>query len=272
MKGLSIILVLLLVAGLATGAWMLRTPNYEAEQAVHFDASADTEDRLLALERAIAGEREARQLLEEELLVLYAEIERLGEPAEAGEQRVVVNENVSEASERRTRRFSSDPAARRDVLIQGGFSPDRAEWLAVRESELQMEAMQARFEQRHSGEPFDPFDPSLNPGAALRAEIGDAEYEQYLEASGRSTSVRVGAVLESSPGQRAGMLPGDEIIRYDGQRVFNSFELNQQTMTGEPGESVVVDVRRDGVLMQVVVPRGPIGVTTGRGYRGRRGG
>jgi TolA-binding protein len=276
MKVGSIILVLLLVAGLATGAWMLRTPEFETAPAVHFDASADTEDRLLALERAVAGEREARQLLEEELQVLYAEIDRLSESDQPGEQRVVVNENaeenISEAPDRRTRRFSSDPEERRDVLIEGGFSPDRAEWLAVRESELQMEAMQARFEQRRSGEPFDPFDPSLNPGAALRAEIGDTEYEQYLEASGRPISVRVGAVLESSPGQRAGMLPGDEIIRYDGQRVFNSFELNQQTMSGEPGESVVVDVKRDGVLMQVVVPRGPIGVTTGRGYRGRRGG
>ena len=271
MKGVWIILVLLLVAGLATGAWMLRAPEYEAAPAVQFDASADTEDRLRALERAVAGEREARQLLEDELQVLYAEIERLSEPAEPAQARVVAEAPARQLDEGRARFFGSEPEARRDALIEGGFSPDRAEWLAVRESELQMEAMQARFEQRRSGEPFDPFDPSLNPGAALRAEIGDTEYEQYLEASGRSTSVRVGAVLESSPGQRAGMLPGDEIIRYDGQRVFNSFELNQQTMAGEPDESVVVDVRRDGVLMQVVVPRGPIGVTTGRDFRGRRG-
>ena len=142
----------------------------------------------------------------------------------------------------------------------------------MRESELQMEAMQARFEAQRLGEAFDFSDTRLNPGAALRAEIGDTEYEQYLEASRRPTSVRVGAVLESSPGQSAGLQPGDEIIRYDGQRVFNTFELNQQTIQGEPGQSVVIDVRRDGVIMQVVVPRGPIGVTTGRNFRGRRGG
>lgn len=272
MKGPTILLAMLLVAGLAAGAWMLRTSEQPPSPTMQFDASADTEDRLLALERAVAEEREARQLLEDELQVVYAEIERLSEPAGSAEPQTAAAEPVDELVERRNQRFSSDPGARRNELIEGGFAPDRAEWLAVRESELQMEAMQARFEARRAGEPFDPLDPGLNPGAALRAEIGDAEYEQYLEASGRPTSVQVGAVLESSPGQRAGLLPGDEIIRYDGERVFNTFELNQQTMTGEPGESVVIDVRRDGVLMQVVVPRGPIGVTTGRGFMRRRGG
>jgi S1-C subfamily serine protease len=63
--------------------------------------------------------------------------------------------------------------------------------------------------------------------------------------------------------------PGDEIVRYDGTRVFNISDLNRQTMLGEPGESVVVDITRDGMPMQVVMPRGPIGVSTGR-FPGRR--
>jgi hypothetical protein len=40
-------------------------------------------------------------------------------------------------------------------------------------------------------------------------------------------------------------------------------------MLGEPGESVVVDITRDGIPMQLVLPRGPIGVSTGR-LGGRR--
>ncbi|MDH3339232.1 MAG: PDZ domain-containing protein, partial [Gammaproteobacteria bacterium] len=84
-----------------------------------------------------------------------------------------------------------------------------------------------------------------------------------------STSVMVGSVIESSPGQRAGLQAGDLIIRYDGTRVFSTWELNQQTMQGEPGQSVVVDIVRDGMTMQVVLPRGPIGVSTGR-LRGDR--
>jgi hypothetical protein len=46
-------------------------------------------------------------------------------------------------------------------------------------------------------------------------------------------------------------------------------ELTQQTMQGEPGESVVVDIVRDGAPMQIVLPRGPIGVATRRFSRGR---
>jgi len=102
----------------------------------------------------------------------------------------------------------------------------------------------------------------------LRQELGDYEYERYLVANNRPTSVGVGTVLESSPGQVAGLQPGDQIVSYDGQRVFSTVDLNQQTMQGVPGESVVVDFLRDGVPMQVVVPRGPIGIST-RGGRGR---
>ncbi len=43
----------------------------------HFDDSAATEQRILALEAAVSEERRARQLLEDELLILFAEIDQL---------------------------------------------------------------------------------------------------------------------------------------------------------------------------------------------------
>ena len=99
---------------------------------------------------------------------------------------------------------------------------------------------------------------------SLRAELGDAEYERYLDASGRSTNVAVSSVIESSPAQSAGLQPGDEIVRYDGERVFSMTDLTRQTMVGEPGETVVIDIMRNGNIMQVVMPRGPVGITGGR--------
>jgi len=116
---------------------------------------------------------------------------------------------------------------------------------------------------------MDPFDTSLNPDQSLRAELGDTEYEQYLAANGRPTAVRITSVIESSPGQVAGLQSGDQITGYGGLRVFNTMELTRQTMQGELGGSVVVDIVRDGAPMQIVLPRGPIGVTTGRDYRRR---
>ena len=121
-----------------------------------------------------------------------------------------------------------------------------------------------------SGERPENFELIRDPSQALRAEIGDAEYEQYLESYGYPTSVSIGSVLESSPGQRAGLQPGDQIVAYGGERVFNYGDLSQRTMAAEPGQPVVVDVVRDGVPMQVVIEGGPIGISNDRSARRRR--
>ncbi len=74
-------------------------------------------------------------------------------------------------------------------------------------------------------------------------------------------------MLESSPGQRAGLQRGDAIVRYDGQRVFTYGDLNAGQLQGMPGESVVIDILRDGMPMQLVMPRGPIGIEPRRSWR-----
>ena len=74
-------------------------------------------------------------------------------------------------------------------------------------------------------------------------------------------------MLESSPGQRAGLQPGDQIVAYGGERVFNYNDLGQRTMAAEPGQPVVVDIVRDGIPMQVVIDGGPIGISSSRGRR-----
>jgi len=279
MKVISLGLGILLAAGLAVAAYMLSaSPPAQVEApgvdpAIYFDQTADVEQRILALEAAVAEERNARQLLEEELFALYAEIDALGEagraPDNPAEPSVIEQHQRARAALQRARMMDDSTEGRVNTLIEAGFAPDRADWIIRREAELQMAAMQATFEARRTGEPINFLDPSINPDAALRTEIGDAEYEQYLTANGRPTTVSVGMVIESSPGQVAGLRPGDEIVRYNGQRVFNTMELNQQTLQGEPGESVVVDVLRDGVPVQFVLPRGPIGITT-QGFRRRR--
>ncbi|NIL95259.1 MAG: PDZ domain-containing protein [Woeseiaceae bacterium] len=262
-----------LLAGFAAAAIVFNATRNVAEQpalmstdpGIYFDQSAATEDRIRALEEAVAQERNARMLLEEELQALYAEIEELagGGGLVAGPQAIegrVASEQFQEFRRRRSAATGEDRAER---LVEAGFTPDRAEWILTRESELQMEQMQAVFEARQTGERPDPS--ALDPDRSLRQEIGDVEYEQYLEASGRPTSVAVGAVLESSPGQRAGLEPGDEIVAYGGERVFSYSDLAEATMGRESGQSVVVDIVRDGVPMQIVVDSGPIGISN-RGF------
>lgn len=262
------------LAAFAALALLLTTSQPSAPIAApgdYFDQSAATEDRIRALEAAVAQERNARLLLEEELQALYDEIERLDSSQMSEDEQAALTAQRRDSFRERAERFrgESTAASRAERLVAAGFSPDRATWIANREAELQMEQMQLIFEARQSGERLDRSNIGLDPDRALRAEIGDTEYEQYLEANGRSTSVTVGSVLESSPGQRAGLQSGDEIVAYGGQRVFSYGELSEQTMVTGAGRSVVVDIVRDGVPMQVVIESGPIGISN-RGFPRRR--
>lgn len=278
MQKTSLVIVLSLAA--AAGAATLVLQNFDSASSDsaatgvvnHFDEGAATEQRILALEAAVSEERRARQLLEDELLFLFAEIEQLeadredrrGADEELREARGSVD---SEAVSRRQQfREERQSTGRRDAMIEAGMAPDRVDYILRRESEMRYESMQAVYEARNSGEPLE-FNRNLNPDAMLRDEIGDTEYEMYLEANNRSTSVGITSVMASSPGERAGLQAGDEIVGYDGERVFSTSELIQQTMAGGDGD-VVVDVMRDGSAMQIVLPRGPIGVEIGR-FRGR---
>jgi len=225
------------------------------------------EKRLHSLESALEAERQARQWLEEEILFLGSELERLS--MQDGTDRQAAAEPDPGPSEVPVERTS--PRMRgvaRDLarLVNAGFTQAEAEWILHRESELQMQALRERYEAERLGEAPDYFSGRDAAGDELRAELGDEAYERYLGANRRSISVTVGSVLESSPAQAAGLAAGDEIVSYGGRRVFDLSDLTTLTKEGEPGQVVVVDILRGGQPMQVVIPRGPLGITGGRRY------
>lgn len=274
MNRVIIAIVISLLAGFSLAAWYQSSAPGVGESAVgDFDASADVLDRLLALETALVAEREARQLLEDELLALYEALDGLEDDDESDFAVGSASATVADA------RQGSDvlrvpPAAnlrrgdnerRLQRMVDGGFSEARAEWILTRESELEMQAMQARYEAMRAGTPRSALDPALRPEQMLRAEIGDEEYERFLEANDRPTAVAIERIMEASPALAAGLRRGDRITHYDGERVFDTVELTRQTMQGEAGDSVIVNVVRDGVPMQIVMPRGPLGIWAGRG-------
>lgn len=234
-----------------------------------FDPTASVDERILALEQAVNEERYARQVMQEELWFLSEELLRQsgsvpGDVAGDDTAQAAAEPQISRSEEYR-RRNSTE--GRIERLIEAGFLPSQASAIMRRESELQMEGIKARYEAERSGDPSEYWRNRDMASDALRTELGDADYERYLTANERSTSVTVSSVIDSSPAQSAGLQAGDEIVRYAGERVFSMTDLMQQTMDGAAGENVVVDIMRGGIAMQIVMPRGPVGISGGRRSR-----
>lgn len=260
----------ILLAGLAVGAWLVTdSPADSAAESTELpavDAAAAFDERLLSLEQLIAEEREARLDLEARLQSLMDDSERsAAAEAAVDADNVRQTEIVREGSFRRSRDFTSMlrnyEERRLNRLTDGGFSEDEARRILQKESEAEYRALQLAWEAERSGEPLDPLATMNDPQAILRAELGDIDYARFLEAQGQPTAVQVTRVLDGSPGSQAGLQPGDEIVSYDGSRIFNVADLRDQTMLGEQGQDVVIEIDRDGVRMQLSVPRGPVGIT-----------
>jgi hypothetical protein len=284
MNRITLAIIFSLAAGFAAGAFTMKatpTSNPQADTAYEggvFDAAAPLEERISALERAVAGERDARLVLEEQLHGLYAELERFDSPemnellrnlAENSEAREQAR--VQQAGRRdRGARMRDLQDMRAERLVAGGFTEERAKQILQLEDETRMAALQAEYEALRNGETLSPWDRASGYQDSLREQLGDADYEKYLTAQGSQASVTVREVIGSSPANRAGLRPGDQILSYDGKRVFGMNDLRSMAFSGDPGEDVIVDIERNGQRMQLVLPRGPLGITGGGGGMGFR--
>ena len=271
-----------LLAGFALGAWM--GSDAESESAALPQAggaalpeSATAEDRLLRLEQIIDEEREARLALEDTLAILFDEIDRLdgaGVREAAQRQAEIERDRETRASRRRESENGADwmrnfQERRVGRMVEGGFTEDEARRILQKESEAAYKAMQASWEAQRDGDSGAFIRGDNSPQRILRSEIGDDAYARYLEAQGQPTSIRVTQVMTGSPGSSAGLQAGDQLVSYNGERVFDIADLRNGTLQGDPGEDVVIEVDRDGMRIQLTVPRGPIGITgTGANVRG----
>ena len=273
MSRITIAMVASLVAAFAAGAWVTGDEPAEEPQgnagSTAFDETAPISGRLLRLEQVIADEREARQVLEGQLLLLIEDLERLERTRDRAqpERPIQVSETRGEQlrSGGRPRDYVAVMQMYQDRrvadLVSGGFSEDEARRLLKRESEAQYKAMEAAYHAQRDGEAVDRFNSAMNAQSILREEIGDSKYERFLIAQGQQTTVRIMNVLDGSPGSSAGLQAGDNIVSYNSERTFSMSDVRELTMQGNPGEDVIIEIDRDGVRMQLNIPRGPIGVS-----------
>ncbi len=158
---------------------------------------------------------------------------------------------------------------RRQRLLANGLTPDEIDRVQAFETRRQLQNLETNWEQRRqryldgeldqnrTGQYFDE----------LRAELGDVAFERYLDAAGFNRQLGISSIIPGTAADYAGLRAGDVIQRYNGERVYTNRDLTTASVAGERGESVSVEVLRDGQLVTLTLPRGPIGVQTGRARR-----
>lgn len=169
---------------------------------------------------------------------------------------------------------ASKPAPPRDgwpdeaVLREAGISPADLELLRTRLEEIELERLYVRDQATREGWLGRPrfrlrMQELDRRYEALREDLGDDVWDWVLYASGRDNRVVVSRVMQGSVSQDAGIEKGDVFLRYDDRRVFDVPGLQQATTTGQAGETVAVDVLREGEEYRFYVPRGPLGLGLG---------
>jgi len=163
---------------------------------------------------------------------------------------------------------SLNPAMTTANLVKAGINEELAADIVRRRNEMDMKILELR--DRASREDYlntERYARELNElteqDISLRDEIGDDYYDSYLFASRQSNRVKVVSVMMGSPAEMSGMNDGDLILNYDNRRMFSWNELQDATSRGERGEYVNVSVLRNGQLVNLWIPRGPLGIRLG---------
>lgn len=101
-----------------------------------------------------------------------------------------------------------------------------------------------------------------NTMALVRTEVGDFAYEAYLRSKGLATSVEVKSVANNSQGKLFGLKVGDQIERYNGERVYDVLDLNRLVFGGSTPSSKNIELvfSREGTQIRRQIKAGAIGI------------
>jgi len=268
----------LFVVGIATGIAMMYGRDEQNSQqpadelhttpTLHTDASEHPMANAFVITQVSDGER--IQTLEKQIRSLNERIEQLERTADIEQDKTKKSGSLAlhTPSTVDTPVSSLSPAVTTTNLVKAGIDAELAADIVRRRNEVDMKLLELR--DRASREGYigtDRYADELNElrdqNISLRDEIGDEYYDSYLYASGQGNRVRVASVMIGSPAEQAGMLDGDMILNYDDSQMFNWNELQGATSKGERGEYVNVTVMRNGQLVNLWIPRGPLGVRLG---------
>lgn len=151
------------------------------------------------------------------------------------------------------------------TLVAAGLDASQAAEILRRQNRLEMQRLELRDRASREGwadnERFFEAMRELNDDVgSLRAEIGDEAYDRFLYLIGQPNRVVIDSIIDDSPAQLAGLQAGDVVVDYADGRIFSWVDLRDATRAGQRDEYVLLRVQRDDQLLELSVPRGPLGV------------
>ena len=288
---------LLIALGLAAGGWLGgrgdRSRVEPVEERIGGSVSAsgqspgarETEGRsdwhatrlerqLELLATKLAAEADGRRRLEERIDVLATELAALRGGGQATPHAVSKPEAsvATAAPQAAPSGAAENPAAVYDTssameraLVAAGIDATTATDIKRRQDELALSEIYLRNQAQREGWLDTPgFAAKMaeidRQRTSIRDEIGDQAYDRYLAALDQPNRVAVNEVLLDSPAAAAGLQAGDVVLSYGETRIFAPGELVSATRSGTAGETVQMEIIRQGQRFEVQVPRGPLGV------------
>jgi len=217
-------------------------------------------ESLAVLQHELQQARQAREQLETRLEVLQIRVEEL---ERAGDTETVITTTTASGNQQ----AETAPLVRSSVqtLIDAGISEDQAAWIQERLDEIELQKLYLRDRATREGWLEEPrYNKErreyLNAVTELRDEVGDDAYDRLLYTLGRANRVVIQDVLQNSPAAQYGLQGSDQIIEYDGQRIFGSKELSSLVTQGGSGVMTLLRVKREGSIHDIYLPRGPLGI------------
>ena len=274
----AIFMSLALVIGVVIGAWIQNDSeliNIKTTAPIQNTAAVAGDNKVAKnpgtdrstiemreLKQLLQNEISARQALQQKFEVLSRQLNEFEANMQffsgAKDSEQVANDNESDVS------VADDNWFNVQALIDSGMANTRASELKAYFEQLEIERLYLRDQSiRESWDRQKYRDARLtlaNKEDDLKNQLNESEYNAYLYASGQANRVAVTSVLASAQAGIAGIMPGDHVIRYDNQRIYNGFDLREATSGGNIDDTVALEVERNGEIIQFYLPRGPLGI------------
>jgi hypothetical protein len=233
-----------------------------SQSGLYGNAQTQTPD-LAELSQQLQQEIFARRQLQQEVTTLGKKLAAL---TITKSTRQAHSENQASGADQDTAtETAQDVWFNQQALIDAGMTESEAEQLKTHFEELELEKLylrdQAIREGWSGGKRYrDELQKLEAKTEDIKQELGEDAYDAYLFAAGQPNRVTVQSVLSSSAAGNAGIVAGDQVIRYAGERIYNWRDLRDATTRGDLSETVPMEILRDDKPMELYVQRGPLGI------------